>query len=92
MHTNRITAAQASAQAPDLMTTLPHGSDLPRACVECDQPCRYLTCVDCGEGAYVIDCGHYQQPAHIAASAHGGDAVCAGCEITRDELAMTGSR
>jgi hypothetical protein len=37
------------------MTTLPHGSDLPRACVECDQPCRYLTCVDCGEGAYVSD-------------------------------------
>lgn len=82
-------AATRSAQDASAYDAVARGT-LPMLCQECGQPRQRRTCADCGHAAQLIDCGHYGQPAEIAASAHGGEPVCAGCEITRNELAMTG--
>lgn len=59
---------------------------LPETCPDCGEAREYRTCADCGTTAWVIDCGHYAQPAEIAASAHaGGEDVCEDCEATRGE-------
>lgn len=47
-------------------------------CNRCGEPARYRTCKTCGESAWIIDCGHYDQPRPIAADEHGED-VCDDC-------------
>lgn len=54
------------------------------ACDLCPCEAEHRACADCGAEAVVVDCGHYDQPRPIAASAHaGGDAVCEACEAAR---------
>lgn len=44
-------------------------------CPDCGKHAEYRTCDECGESAWVIDCGHYAQPRPIAAGrANGSDA------------------
>lgn len=37
-------------------------------CLQCEQRAQDRECEDCGAKALVIDCGHHQQPAKIAAA------------------------
>lgn len=55
----------------DTMTTITH-------CSICDVDAETRTCHICGRTATVIDCGHYQQPAEIAADEQGRP-VCGDC-------------
>ena len=58
-------------------------------CPHCDVARETRTCADCGATADVIDCGHYEQPAEIAASAYTPhDHVCAECETAREGIAV----
>ena len=56
-------------------------------CTVCDVDAEERECADCGAVARVIDCGHYAQPAEIAASAYGvHDYVCEDCEMVRSAV------
>ena len=48
-------------------------------CKDCGQTAETRQCEECGKTAIVIDCGHYRQPAEIAASDIDGRAVCDDC-------------
>jgi len=59
---------------------------LPTECPDCGEPREDRTCSDCGAQAAVIDCGHYEQPAEIAASQYMPyEYVCERCEKAHGE-------
>ena len=69
------------------MTPQTSTETLPEICTlgDCGTRREHRTCADCGTEADVIDCGHYQQPAEIAASAYSPhDHVCGDCEAMRE--------
>jgi hypothetical protein len=46
-------------------------------CPDCGEDAVYRTCCRCKQGAWIIDCGHYDQPRPIAA--HGSNDYCDDC-------------
>lgn len=36
------------------------------ACPDCGTPAEWYECRACGDGAWLIDCGHYPQPRPIS--------------------------
>jgi len=73
-----IAAREAAKAAPAVPAFLPG------YCAACNAKRVTRTCAGCGLIAELIDCGHYEQPAIIAASAIDGRAICAGCEARRE--------
>lgn len=42
------------------------------ACPKCGEPAEFRTCHECGKEAWIIDCGHYDQPRPIASGRKDG--------------------
>ena len=59
------------------------------SCQSCGQPAELRTCSKCSVTAVVIDCGHFEQPAMIAAGVT-GPPVCGSCaDLDAAEAAVT---
>ena len=41
-------------------------------CPHCGEPAKWRVCSECGKGAWIIDCGHMDQPRPIAAGREDG--------------------